>query len=135
MFVITDDRLRPLSYPGTDIFLVCFSVNSPTTFDNVSKKWWQEIQHHAPGVPFILIGTKIDLRNDPKTISELEAKKQSPITKAQGDALCAELKGIKYMECSALTQEGLKQVFDEAIRCVLMAHNAAQNKKSKCLIL
>jgi len=129
------DRLRPLSYPGTDIFLVCFSVISPTTFDNVSKKWFQEMQHHAPGTPFILIGTKIDLRNDPKTLAELEEKRESPINKAQGDALCAELKGHKYMECSALTQEGLKQVFDESIRCVLMAHNAAANKKPRCSIL
>lgn len=129
------DRLRPLSYPGTDIFLLCFSVDSPTTFDNVSKKWYQEILLHAPGVPFILIGTKIDLRNDPKTIAELEEKKQAPVTKAQGEALCAELKGYKYMECSALTQEGLKQVFDEAIRCVLFAHNKAQASKPRCLIL
>ena len=81
------DRLRPLSYPGTDIFLVCFAVTSPTTFDNVSKKWHQEMLHHAPGVPFILIGTKIDLRNDPKIIAELEAKREAPITKAQGEQL------------------------------------------------
>jgi Ras-related C3 botulinum toxin substrate 1 len=119
------DRLRPLSYSETDIFLVCFSVISPTTFDNVSKKWYQEMQEHAPGTPFILVGTKIDLRNDPKTLAELEEKREVPINKAQGEARCAELKGHKYMECSALTQEGLKQVFDESIRCVLMAHNAA----------
>eukprot|EP01006_Ploeotia_vitrea_P013137 TRINITY_DN34478_c0_g1_i1.p1 TRINITY_DN34478_c0_g1~~TRINITY_DN34478_c0_g1_i1.p1 ORF type:complete len:194 (+),score=1.75 TRINITY_DN34478_c0_g1_i1:70-651(+) len=129
------DRLRPLSYPGTDIFLVCFAVSSPTTFENVSKKWYQEIQHHAPGVPFILVGTKIDLREDPNIIAELEQKKQAPITKTQGEALCHELSGIRYIECSALTQEGLKEVFDEAIRAVFKAHNAAQNKKSKCLIL
>jgi len=129
------DRLRPLSYPGTDIFLICFAVSSPTTFDNVSKKWYPELQNHAPGVPFILVGTKIDLRNDPKIIGELESKHQSPITRAQGEALCAELKGHKYMECSALTQEGLKQVFDEAIRCVLMTRNAAQKPTSRCLIL
>ncbi len=33
-----DDRLRPLAYPQTDVFLVCFSVVSPTTFENVRRK-------------------------------------------------------------------------------------------------
>lgn len=32
------DRLRPLSYPQTDVFLVCFSVVSPPSFDNVKSK-------------------------------------------------------------------------------------------------
>ena len=83
---------------------MCFAVSSPTTLDNVSKKWKPEIAHHAPGVPFILIGTKTDLRDDPKIIAELEEKKQAPVTKAEGERLCAELGGHKYMECSALTQ-------------------------------
>ena len=32
------DRLRPLSYPQTDVFLVCFSVVSPASFENVKEK-------------------------------------------------------------------------------------------------
>ena len=32
------DRLRPLSYPQTDVFLVCFSVVSPSSFENVREK-------------------------------------------------------------------------------------------------
>ena len=32
------DRLRPLSYPQTDVFLVCFSVVSPSSFENVKEK-------------------------------------------------------------------------------------------------
>jgi GTPase SAR1 family protein len=45
------------------------------------------------------------------------------------------LQAYKYVECSARTQEGLKQVFDEAIRCVLIAQSAAGAKKKKCIIL
>jgi len=56
------DRLRPLSYPQTDVFLICFSIISLSSFDNVKSKWWPEIQHHAPGVPFILVGTKVRKR-------------------------------------------------------------------------
>lgn len=32
------DRLRPLSYPQTDVFLICFSIVSPSSFDNVKAK-------------------------------------------------------------------------------------------------
>ena len=43
------DRLRPLSYPQTDVFLVCFSVTSPASFENVKEKWFPEVHHHCPG--------------------------------------------------------------------------------------
>ena len=89
----------------------------------------------APGVPSILVGLKLDLRNDPKTIKELQEKRQVPVSKQQGEGLCSEIKGFKYLECSALTQEGLKQVFDEAIRCVLTSQNKPAGGKRKCLIL
>ena len=58
------DRLRPLSYPQTDVFLMCFSVTSPASFENVKDKWFLEVHHHCPGVPFLIVGTQIDLRED-----------------------------------------------------------------------
>jgi len=122
------DRLRPLSYPQTDLFLVTFSINSLTSFENVKNKWIPELQHHAPGVPFILVGTKLDMR-------EGNGNDSNFISKARGEQLCAELKGHKYMECSSRTQEGLKQVFDAAIHCVLNNRNAPVEKKRRCLIL
>lgn len=50
------DRLRPLSYPQTDVFLICFSVASPSSFENVTSKWYPEIKHHCPDAPMILVG-------------------------------------------------------------------------------
>jgi len=73
------DRLRPLSYPQTDVFLLCFAINNPNSFENIRTKWYPEISHHAGGVPFILVGTKLDLRNDPDTIARC-AKTGSPET-------------------------------------------------------
>jgi len=129
------DRLRPLSYPQTDVFLLCFSITSPASFENIKSKWYTEINHHAPDVPFILVGLKLDLRNDPETIEKLRAKKQSPVQREDGEALARELGAFKYLECSALVQTGLKQVFDEAIRCVIYHQNKPQKKSSRCTIL
>jgi Ras-related C3 botulinum toxin substrate 1 len=53
------DRLRPLSYPQTDVFVLCFSVISPTSFTNITNKWMPEIRHHCPDKPVILCGKKI----------------------------------------------------------------------------
>jgi len=58
------DRLRPFSYPGTDVFVVCFSVASRSSFENVTQKWTPEVRHFGPDVPILLLGTKTDLRND-----------------------------------------------------------------------
>lgn len=65
------DRLRPLSYPQTDVFLVCFSVVSPSSFENVREKWVPEITHHCQKTPFLLVGTQIDLRDDAATLEKL----------------------------------------------------------------
>ena len=119
------DRLRPLSYPQTDVFLICFSLTSKTSLDNVRTRWYPEVQHHAPGVPIILVGTKLDLKKDEgKGVDSKDAQR-----------LAEEIKAVKYMECSAKTQEGLKQVFDEAIRCVLKARSSGQTKKKACSLL
>jgi len=130
------DRLRPLSYPQTDVFLICFSIISPSSFENVSAKWFPEVSHHCPNTPLLLVGTKLDLRDDSETISRLREKNLAPITYEQGMAKQKEISAVKYMECSALTQKGLKQVFDEAIRAVLNPPmQKSKKKKQGCELL
>eukprot|EP01103_Thecamoeba_quadrilineata_P001284 TRINITY_DN11135_c0_g1_i1.p1 TRINITY_DN11135_c0_g1~~TRINITY_DN11135_c0_g1_i1.p1 ORF type:complete len:201 (+),score=39.80 TRINITY_DN11135_c0_g1_i1:55-657(+) len=133
-------RLRALSYPETDIFLLCFSVVSPPSFENIRTKWYPEIQHHCPEAKKILVGTKIDLRNDKKILDELKGEKLP--TPEQGESMAREIEAKAYLECSAFTQEGLKRVFEEAIRTVI-GHSANESNKSsgerakskKCVIL
>ncbi len=130
------DRLRPLSYPQTDVFLVCFSIDSPASLENVKSKWVPEIRHHCPTTPFILVGTKQDLRDDPETISHLAERGVSLVTPEEGDAMAKEVGAVKYLECSALTQEGLKTVFEEAIRAFNQEVATFSHKKHKnCTLL
>ncbi|KAJ4298594.1 Rho GTPase protein rac1 [Collariella sp. IMI 366227] len=131
------DRLRPLSYPQTDVFLICFSLISPPSFDNVQAKWFPEISHHAPDIPIILVGTKLDKRDDRETIEKLAEQRMAPITYARGLACAKDIKAYKYVECSALTQMNLKAVFDSAIRAVLEPKKAPEKTKKgpKCLVL
>jgi len=116
------DRLRPLSYPQTDVFLVCFSIVSPTSFENIETKWYPEISHHAPHVPIVLVGNKLDLRHS-------HDLKRPPISYAQGCDMAKRIGALKYVENSALTQENVKTLFDEAIRACISP--AALKRKNK----
>ena len=111
------DKLRPLSYPNTDIFIVCFSVISPASLKNVKETWVPEINHFCPGTPFILVGTQTDLREDTEVVEALAADQRKAVTGSEGARLARELRAVKYLECSALTQKGLKTVFDEVSSC------------------
>ncbi|KAK0717064.1 BcRAC, Rac-like GTPase [Lasiosphaeria miniovina] len=130
------DRLRPLSYPQTDVFLLCFSTVSTSSYENIIEKWGPEISHHAPGVPIILVGTKIDLRSKSEKEEGAKAGDLNYIDPMLGFAAQRAIGAKKYVECSALTQIGLKAVFDEAIRAVLNpTTEVPKQKKPKCTIL
>lgn len=123
------DRLRPLSYPQTDVFLVCFSVTSTQSLENVRAKWHPEIAHHCPNTPLLLVGLKADLR------PAHEHDPHRPAVRRESAEQCARAIGaVGYFECSALTQSGLKSVFDAAIRSAIRVHpNAAVGKKSSSI--
>ncbi|XP_043548501.1 rho-related GTP-binding protein RhoG-like [Chiloscyllium plagiosum] len=127
------DRLRTLSYPQTDVFIICFSIASPPSYENVRHKWHPEVTHHCPDVPMLLVGTKKDLRNDPETIKKLKEQNLSPISHHQGNGLAKQIQAVKYMECSALNQEGIKEVFAEAVRAVI--NPAPVKSKRSCQLL
>lgn len=75
--------------------------------------------HHCPGVPILLVGTKSDLRNDPEIQRKLKEQNQTPVTRQQGDSLARQIHAARYLECSALNQEGIKDVFADAVRSYL----------------
>jgi small GTP-binding protein len=131
------DRLRPLSYPSTDVFLLCYSVVNPASLENVRNKWNAEVTHYCPNVPKMLVATKVDLRANSEAIAGQADRSQSVVSKEEGQKLAKEIGAVRFIECSALSQTNLKQVFDEAIRVVLYpgVKNGKDNKKKgKCNI-
>ena len=66
-----------------DVFLICFSLVNPASFENVRAKWYPEVRHHCNNVPLILVGTKLDLRDDADTINKLKEKRLQAITYPQ----------------------------------------------------
>ena len=95
------DRLRPLGYLGAHVFLICFSIASPYSFMNIADKWYPEVRLHCPKVPIILVGCKLDLRDDPTTIVKKESLRMNrdlaPITYKQGLKLMKEIGAVKYL--------------------------------------
>ena len=91
------DRLRTMSYPQTNTFLLCFSVVDPNSFQNVREKWFPELKHHCPTAKIILVGTKKDLRNNDSVLDKLRRNDQKPITQEQAIALKKSIKAINYI--------------------------------------
>ncbi|NP_001134780.1 Rho-related GTP-binding protein RhoG [Salmo salar] len=127
------DRLRTLSYPQTNVFVICFSIASPPSFENIKHKWHPEVTHHCPNTPILLVGTKKDPRNDPEVLKKLKDQNQTTITQQQGTALARQIQAIKYLECSALNQDGIKEVFAEGVRAFLNPQPVATKKP--CVLL
>lgn len=124
------DSFRPLCYNGVNIFIICFSIASPTSYENVKKKWFPEVKHHCPNVPIVLVGTKTDLRDNQQILEKLKEQNQITVTQQQGNEMAKQINAVKYVECAAVTQDGLDDVFDEVVRTFL-SHSA----KKTCVLL
>lgn len=123
------NRLRPLSYRGADVFVLAFSLVSRASYENVSKKWVTELRHYAPGVPVVLVGTKLDLRDDKHYLSDHPGS--VPVTTAEGEELRKQIGAASYIECSSKTQQNIKAVFDAAIKVVIQPPKQKEKKRKK----
>ncbi|KJZ75068.1 GTP-binding protein rhoC [Hirsutella minnesotensis 3608] len=112
------DRLRPLSYPETDLIFVCFAIDCPNSLDNVLDKWYPEVLHFCPYTPLILVALKSDLRYKKSCIDMLKTQGLTPVTTEQGMAV-AEKMGAQYMECSSKEMRGVDEIFERAILTVV----------------
>lgn len=137
------DRLRPLSYPDSNVVLICFSIDLPDSLENVMEKWISEVLHFCQGVPIILVGCKVDLRNDPQKIQELREAGLEPVTQSAGQEVADQIGAVSYIECSSRTGYGVREVFEAATKASLMgkpnkkskSSKKKSKKKKKCVIL
>ncbi|KAK5091785.1 RHO4 protein [Exophiala xenobiotica] len=123
------DRLRPLSYPETDLLFVCFAIDCPNSLENVMDKWYPEVLHFCPTTPLILVGLKSDLRTKRACIELLRTQGLTPVTPEQGEAVAKQM-GARYLECSAKEQKGVAEVFEIAINTAVKVEETSYETKA-----
>nr|CAD7428868.1 unnamed protein product [Timema monikensis] len=123
------DPLRTLCYPEADVFMVCFSIMSSTSFENVKEKWIPEIRCYCPGAAIILVGTQNDLRNNSQVQYQMSRRRMKTVSVSSARELALKIDAAAYVETSALTQRDLKEAFDEAI---ISALTSKEKTFSRC---
>ena len=122
------ERIRPLSYPQTDVFTLLFDVSdNKDRFNQIHSYWWAELNHYCPDTPIVLVASKIDLRYK-------EGKKT--MSKEEGQAMAEKIGAAKYMEVSSLENIGVSELYREVIT-LGYAHSVdvEEKKRKKCAIL
>lgn len=137
------DRLRSLSYDNTDVVVLCFSVDSKDSLENVESKWVGEIQENCPGVKLVLVALKCDLRENTEDDEEAapaegtdgaQREKRPMIDYNQGLDVARRIKAMRYLECSAMRNRGVNEAFTEAARVALSVKPSGE-QDSKCAIM
>ncbi|KAI9655822.1 MAG: Rho GTPase [Bathelium mastoideum] len=133
------DRLRSLSYDDTHAIMLCFSVDSPDSLENVETKWVGEIAENCPGVKLVLVALKCDLRELHADMLEdgshaAPEPKKPLIDYKQGLQVAEKIRALRYLECSAMKNRGVNEAFTEAARVALQV-KSANDKESKCSVM
>ncbi|KAI9784253.1 MAG: Rho GTPase [Peltula sp. TS41687] len=129
------DRLRSLSYDDTHAIMLCFSVDSLDSLENVESKWVGEIAENCPGVKLVLVALKCDLReksseeDDDGDRGEVRREKQT-IDYHHGLEVARRIGALRYLECSAMRNRGVNEAFTEAARVALSVKTNDKNLKT-----
>lgn len=105
----TFKQIRPMSYQQADVVLICYSVANPNSLASIQHKWIGEVRANLPRVPVLVVATQTDLR-------EMGPHRASCITAAEGKRVAHEVRAKGYLECSSLSNRGVQQVFEYAVR-------------------
>jgi Rho family protein len=100
-------RRKTYSKIDADVGLICFAVNKPESFDSLVNKWIPEFQIHWPGRPYFIIATKVDVRDNGSAPNCVKTE--------VGQKLAFKKGALKCLECSALTGEGVGEIFIEVL--------------------
>tara|TARA_R110002003_G_scaffold288_6_gene18382 strand:+ start:13474 stop:13914 length:441 start_codon:yes stop_codon:yes gene_type:complete len=97
------DRLRSLSYDDTHAIMLCFSVDSPDSLENVETKWVGEIAENCPGVKLVLVALKCDLRKREDDDGENEEPEKPCIDYEEGLRVAEKIKALRYLGMPKVT--------------------------------
>lgn len=86
-------------------------------------------------MPIILVGLKKDLRDDPVAQEEMRKRSEKFVTPEEGEDVRRRISAKKYLECSALTGEGVDDVFEAATRQSLLSGDRFRERSGCCIIL
>jgi Ras-related C3 botulinum toxin substrate 1 len=118
-----------LSYPHTDIFLLCYSVVDVDSFDNIVSKWIPEIRNFSQTVPVILVGTKEEIRD------ESEQKGIKVVSTKMGEEMAAHIQAKSFIECSAKDSYHISNVFHDTLLTFILVNSTQESEEKKnCII-
>ncbi|XP_071779302.1 rho-related GTP-binding protein RhoH [Centroberyx gerrardi] len=115
-------QIRPMSYKQADVVLICYSVANPNSLASIQHKWIAEVRENLPRVPVLVVATQTDLR-------ETGPHRASCISAAEGKRVAHEVHAKGYMECSSLSNRGVQQVFEYAVRTAV--HKARKQARRR----
>jgi Rho family, other len=125
----------------TDLIMLCYSVDSKDSLENVESKWVGEIAENCAGTKLVLVALKCDLReagdededgagpNEDGTPRE----KKPMINYEQGLEVARRINALRYLECSAMRNRGVNEAFTEAARVALSVKKDRED--SKCCVM
>ena len=108
-------KIRGLSYPKTDVFVMLFCISNPESLENIAEIWTPEVQRHCPGAKLILVGSRGESRSNP----ELAAKGQRIVSKEEVEAVRIRIGAKKYIETSVKEMTGVKLAIQTAVLVVV----------------
>jgi Rho family protein len=132
------DRLRSLSYDDTHAIMLCFSVDSKDSLENVESKWVGEIAENCQGVKLVLVALKCDLREqsaDEEAEADGQHREKEMINYNQGLEVARRINALRYLECSAMRNRGVNEAFTEAARVALSVKPNGGKEDSKCSVM
>lgn len=124
----------------TDLIILCYSVESKESLENVQSKWVGEIADNCAGVRLVLVALKCDLREqsdeqeDESTEPGAQPREKRPtINYEQGLEVARRIGAQRYLECSAMRNRGVNEAFTEAARVALSVKK--EKEDDKCIIM
>ncbi|ORX62140.1 hypothetical protein DM01DRAFT_1315510 [Hesseltinella vesiculosa] len=128
------DRLRTLSYADTHVVMMCYAVDSRDSLENITNRWLEEVVDHCVHAKIVLVALKCDLRDDEDSVKKM---KSPPVMYEEGLTVARSINAVRYLECSAKHNRGIREVFDQAGRVALNVHlkTDQDTKSSTCIIL